>query len=349
MNLFSIIIPLYNREVLILEALESVKTQTYRPIELIIVDDGSTDGTAKAVRQWATAEIESPGAKDYVRQISANKHDLVTPAWEIGDDFFKVRYFSQKKAGAGAARNLGVQQLRGEYVQFLDSDDRIHPNRLQRLVEIFEKKQYDFIQTGFEGFDAETGEVISTHYGREGEPLVEQALRGVLWANTLRSALTRDLVKKLDPWNTEMSCFEDREYMERAVVNAENPVVIRNVLASARRGGRARVSDKMRSYEGRTWRIYCEQCLANATRDRGHVSYASKQAFSSRLYALGFRCNAKGWSDLGKHCGKIAESMNVKLDSLGRRRRLVWRMGRVGAVFYDILSRLKRFNWMSSQ
>ena len=314
-NLFSIIIPAHNRESLVCEALDSVKAQTYRPIEIIVVDDGSTDSTKEVVQEW-----ESLNA---------------------GDEL-SLRYFYQENAGAGVARNRGIQEISGEYVQFLDSDDRIHPERLTLLAETFKKEKCDFIQTGFEGFDADTGEIISTHYGRTSAPQLDLALRGVVWANTLRSAFTHELVLRTGPWNTEMPCFEDREYIERALLHSEKSVVITDILASARRGGAARVSDLQISYEGRKWRIFCEKRLADGCMNRSDVRLDSKQAFSSRLYALGFRTNGSGWLDLGKQCGEIANSMGVKLDTLGKRRKLVWRMGKLGGVMYELLSKLRK-------
>ncbi len=315
-KLFSVIIPAYNREAFISEALNSVKKQSYRPVEIIVIDDGSTDNTKDVVLNWRNANTEK-------NQLS-------------------LRYFYQDNLGAGASRNVGISKANGEYVQFLDSDDLIYPERLKILAETFEKEECDFIQTGFERVSAETGEVISIHYGRKVGSLLEQALRGVLWGNTLRASFKRELIDRAGLWNTDMSCFEDREYVERVLMKSKKPVVIRDILASARRGDNARISDKLQSYEGRAWRIYCEKCLADATRNRKDISYKSKQAFASRIYALGLRSNAAGWLDLGKECGEIAESMNVKLDLQGKKRRLVWKMGRVGGVIYDKLSKLKQ-------
>ena len=316
MSLFSVIIPTYNRESFIAEALDSVKLQTYRPIEIIVVDDGSTDNTAEVIENWIGQNGEE-GA-------------------------LSLHYFFQANAGVSAARNRGIQEIRGAYVQFFDSDDRMHPERLTKLAEMFESKGCDFIQTGFEGFDANTGDVIQTIYGRPSANQLELALQGVLWANTLRSAFTAELVRQIEPWNTDMSCFEDREYVERAVCQAKHPLAIRAILASARRGGSDRISDKLRSYEGRTWRIHCERRLAEATKDRTDVSEAARRAFASRIYALGFRSNASGWPDLGKACGELAQQMNVKLDALGRRRRFIWSLGYPGGLFYEAAGSFKR-------
>lgn len=316
-GLVSVIVPSYNREKLIVEAMDSVWAQTYRPIELIIVDDGSTDNTREVVEKWGT------------------EHGV--------DGDFHLRYFYQKNAGASAARNRGLIESRGEFIQFLDSDDLIYPERLERLVKVFKDTGADFIQTGFDGFDAETGEIIEKHYAKPNENQLELALHGVLWANTLRSAFRRALVEKIGPWDIQMTCFEDREFVERAVVLAEKPTAIRDILASTRRGGSKRVSDRLRTHEGRNFRIHCEERLVEGIRNRKNISYAAKQAFASRLYALGFRSNASGWSDLGKRCGALADSLGVELDSLGRRRRMIFRCGALIARAYKLAHYAKEF------
>jgi Glycosyltransferases involved in cell wall biogenesis len=77
-NLFSIIMPTYNRENLIVHSLDSVHAQTYRPVEIIIVDDGSIDNTAHVVDDWRRANEEQKGFHvKYVYQKNAgNKHDF---------------------------------------------------------------------------------------------------------------------------------------------------------------------------------------------------------------------------------------------------------------------------------
>ncbi len=317
-KIFSVLVPVFNRANMINEALDSVKAQSYRPIEIIVVDDGSTDDSRQVIEQWAANNTEG--------------------------ESLSLRYVYQENAGAGAARNCGIKELSGKYVQFLDSDDRIHPQRLEKLVSAFGETGADFIQTGFEGFegfDAKTSESITRHYARPDESLLELALKGFLWANTLRSALTRSLAERIGPWDTEMTCFEDREYMERAVVQAEKPIAIREILASARRGGGERVSDQQRSYEGRHFRILCEERLAEGIRNRSDISDAAKRTFASRLYALGFRSNASGWPDHGKRCGELASSIGVELDAKGKVRRLVWKTGRVGGFVYGQMSKVR--------
>jgi glycosyltransferase involved in cell wall biosynthesis len=106
-GLVSIIIPTFNRAQLITNALESVRRQTYRRIEVLVVDDGSDDGTDVVVSRWFEQNPDRGIQSSYVRQ---------------------------QNRGAPAARNEGLRRARGEFIQFLDSDDVILPGKLESQV-----------------------------------------------------------------------------------------------------------------------------------------------------------------------------------------------------------------------
>ena len=101
--LVTCIVPVYNGEAFIGQALASIVAQSYRPIEIVVVDDGSTDGTADAV---AACGLD-------------------------------VRYRRQDNAGGAAARNQGIRTAHGEFVAFLDADDLWPPEKLRRQVSRF--------------------------------------------------------------------------------------------------------------------------------------------------------------------------------------------------------------------
>lgn len=101
---FSVIIPTYNRQAYLLACLETVFAQTYGPHEVIVVDDGSTDGTVEA--------LDGFGAR--------------------------IRFIQQSNAGPGAARNRGAQIASGDYIAFLDSDDLWFPWALSTFAELIE-------------------------------------------------------------------------------------------------------------------------------------------------------------------------------------------------------------------
>lgn len=109
--MISVVIPLYNKEKSIASTLQSVYEQTYTDYEVVIVNDGSTDGSANVV-------------KDFVSRM------------KIED--WRLKIVSQENAGVSAARNRGIMEARGEYVAFLDGDDLWDKDFLKELVRLME-------------------------------------------------------------------------------------------------------------------------------------------------------------------------------------------------------------------
>ena len=105
--LVSVIIPAYNRASFVMRAIDSVLCQTYKPVEIVVVDDGSQDGTGNLV----TSLCQAHGNIRYVR------HDT--------------------NRGAQAARNTGILAVRGDFIAFLDSDDEWFPDKLLRQISLF--------------------------------------------------------------------------------------------------------------------------------------------------------------------------------------------------------------------
>lgn len=106
--LVSIIMPAYNAEGFIAEAIASVQNQTHNNWELLIVNDGSVDATEQEVQK-----IDDP----------------------------RIHYFSQKNAGASAARNKALRQMKGDYFCFLDADDILPPNAITARLKVFDKDE----------------------------------------------------------------------------------------------------------------------------------------------------------------------------------------------------------------
>ncbi len=103
---FSVIIPVYNREKLIVKSIGSVLGQSFSDFELIVVDDGSSDGTEVAVKKFKDG---------------------------------RLRYVRQSNAGPAAARNRGIRESRGKYLAFLDSDDWWLDGKLKETADAIEE------------------------------------------------------------------------------------------------------------------------------------------------------------------------------------------------------------------
>jgi glycosyltransferase involved in cell wall biosynthesis len=104
--LVSVVIPTYNRATYVCEAVESVLGQSFRDVEIIVVDDGSTDETASILSRYGDA----------------------------------IRYFHQPNSGQSVARNRGILAATGRYVAFLDSDDTYYPDKLAEQVAFMEAR-----------------------------------------------------------------------------------------------------------------------------------------------------------------------------------------------------------------
>lgn len=101
----SVIIPVYNVDKYLRECLDSILAQTLQEWELICINDGSTDGSSAILAEYA--------AKDN-----------------------RINVIKQQNRGQGAARNIGLKQAVGEYIYFLDSDDYLVPDALERLISV---------------------------------------------------------------------------------------------------------------------------------------------------------------------------------------------------------------------
>ena len=139
-GLVSVVIPTHNRPDYLREAVDSVFAQTYSLIEILVIDDGSSDGGA------ATKSVLKP-------YLSPHSSSSRLP---------KVTYLYQENCGLVSAVNRGLALARGEYIQRLDDDDRLLPEKIARSVKVFQAQpEVGLVATGYHHIDA-TGERIRT-------------------------------------------------------------------------------------------------------------------------------------------------------------------------------------------
>ena len=204
----SIIIPTYNRSDLLIEAVNSCLNQSYTDIEIIIVDDGSTDNTEHLILQRLQRE------------------------WLHKN----IKYYKQKNTGASGARNLGIKKANGEYIQFLDSDDLLHPEKLKLQIECFEKNEankpegcscYGLLGKSFE---SKTNERIGIHCSTPLEYISRLCSRIVHGMQTSAPLWKASFIKAQLGWREDISFGDDLEYHIRLLSKANNIVFINNEL-----------------------------------------------------------------------------------------------------------------------
>jgi glycosyltransferase involved in cell wall biosynthesis len=138
--LVSVVLPSYNHRRFVKNAIRSVYRQTYRPIELIIIDDGSSDGSAEAIREFLN---ETPAPTGISVQFSARKN-----------------------RGAAASINEGIEKAGGDYIAILNSDDAYFPERIEECVAAAHDRNSRLVFTYVEPIDAEDKPVDQEHRWR---------------------------------------------------------------------------------------------------------------------------------------------------------------------------------------
>ncbi len=201
--LVSVIIPTYNRREYVQEAIDSVLAQTYRDFEIIVIDDGSTDGTGEAL----TARY--------------------------GD---QIRYIWQKNAGESAARNLGIDIARGQYVAFLDSDDLWLPNKLvKQIVVLRQNSQVGLVYSYVYQIDREGRRLPGAPLGEstaDVQPVFENLVQSCIFAPGTVVA-RKDCLQQVEGFDLTIQYGEDWDLWLRLSLVTEFSAV-REPLAEIR-------------------------------------------------------------------------------------------------------------------
>ena len=129
----SVIIPIYNQEKYLSDCLDNIINQSFRDIEIICINDGSTDNSLEILEDYALKEE-------------------------------RIRIITQENQGLAATRNRGIEIANGKYVYFIDSDDYLESTALEKLHDLSEKLDPDFIMFKLNNFDEGSGEPIIDDY-----------------------------------------------------------------------------------------------------------------------------------------------------------------------------------------
>lgn len=198
-HLVNIIVPVYNTGEYLAPCIESLTSQTYSNLEIILVDDGSTDGSGAVCDEFAHRDS-------------------------------RVKVIHQKNAGVSAARNAGLENASGTYLTFVDADDGLVPHGLETALRYLRENDADMVTYGWKRHFMEDGRT---------EPCAEPFLSTRDISNVLGRVLTdysacgggypwnklwrvRGAVPRFDP---ELYYFEDLEWVVRMLLQTESIVV----------------------------------------------------------------------------------------------------------------------------
>ena len=225
----SVIIPIYNACKYIRPALDSVIAQTLREIEIICVDDGSTDTSLDMI-------------KIYQKQDS------------------RIRIITETNAGPALARNNGLQRARGEYVAFLDADDFFELNMLEKLYNKAKEDDLDISISRYDIYNNKKGKFMSnveSEYSgiyaggvvtskNEHPEYILQSTTGAAWNKLFRKSF---LMEKGITFLTEVMMFEDVYFTVSALAFAERVGMIDDILLHHRiHNGQSRAKQFKKHY-----------------------------------------------------------------------------------------------------
>ena len=166
---YSVIIPVYNAERTLRRCLDSLVEQQFSDYELLIINDGSTDGSDTICREYAGT-------------------------------YPCVRYFAKENGGVSSARNLGLEQAEGEYILFVDSDDYVSEDYFESLSDALKNRAADLFMFGYRNFGGvstewDTGEFYENTVVGVAEQ-ISSAMRQYLFSSLLSKAFKRQIIKQ---------------------------------------------------------------------------------------------------------------------------------------------------------
>ena len=257
----SILITAYNAEPWLGETLRSALDQTWRDLEVVLVDDGSTDGTL-AVAQ--------------------------------GFDDDRLRVITGPNRGACAARNTAIAHARGAFIQFLDADDLLSPNKIEAQLRCLEQEPEGTVATcawsRFRTGHLAEAELIPQPDWKDFDPATDwlvQAWSGGGTMPTFTWLVPRAIVEAAGPWSEDLLINQDGEYFARILTHTARLRFCREAEAYYRSGLPGSVSQRRGEDAGRSlFRSYelCEEHLFAVDR-----SPAARRAVASLWQSFMFR------------------------------------------------------------
>lgn len=261
----SVVVPLYNKAEYIKDTIKSLLNQTYQDYEIVVVDDGSTDGSADVIESEFCSE--------------------------------KIRIIKKENGGPSSARNRGVQESKGEWIVFLDADDMLLPYALEHFINLIKNSRFD-VKYYICNYYEKKGESLTLYSNSRRKGIVKnkyflEAARD-LTERPGSAIIKRELLLE-HPFNEKLRRFEDAECQYNLMRNnliyvSPVPVMISNRDASAAAKARENVCEDFTGnlvFEGKGfWEQMCLYILALC----GRSTYPEvNEMYKKQLHRIDYR------------------------------------------------------------
>ena len=184
---YSVIIPVYNAERTLRRCLDSLVGQQFSDYELLLINDGSTDDSDAICREYANT-------------------------------YPCVRYFAKENGGVSSARNLGLEQAKGEYILFVDSDDYVSENYFASLSDALENAAVDLLMFGYRNFGGASTEWDTGEFYENAEvgvaKRVSSAMQQYLFSSLWSKAFKRQIIERNNiRFSNDLAIGEDQAFI----------------------------------------------------------------------------------------------------------------------------------------
>ncbi|MDQ0394790.1 glycosyltransferase family 2 protein [Labrys monachus] len=326
-HLVSVVLPTHNRGSLLGRALDSIKAQTYRPIQIVVVDDGSGDATPSIVEEWMSSNVE------------------------VG---LTCEFFRRDNGGAPSARNFGLVRSRGEFIQYIDSDDVLHPQKIEiHTKALLQKPHVDFVWSEHSTFVGNVEDAKFCHIDveeklRDGRFIAEVDIfstTGNVWSGLYRRAAHA----AAGPWNETLARWQDVEFNIRFTALGPNCIYIPGCLHSMGLDAASRIQNLYRERRGVTEGLHTLSVI-DGTLSKLNPPFGSNVRRSMATFYLGLAKKALEFEDRELALSAFSGALQHRRDVMFRLRvgviRILLRMklNRVAADLMSVYSNIKSKN-----
>lgn len=264
--LFSIIIPVYNAEATLRRCIDSLVSQQFSDYELLLINDGSADGSDAICREYAAA-------------------------------YPQIRYFTKENGGVSSARNLGLSQAQSEYVLFVDSDDHVAKDYFAAISEALAHEMPELLLFGYCNFGDIPAEWNTGAFFENAETgiaeRISQAMRQYLFSSLCSKAFRRQIIEENGlRFDENLSIGEDQAFIFAYAMHIRSIASLPNTLYYVDTSGEDSLSRKRRDYLTEQL-MAVNRRMADALRNTEHSPQARKiyeAALSWMSYRSAYSC-----------------------------------------------------------